>query len=224
MSDYNGNPVEPFFSGAISHRAFFFSLITRIPPVPSFEDGRAKIVPYGLRKIEAALLNNGFDENDIVIIHPKYLKRFLGPNTKIVGITSMDPVGMTYCDRTFTALVGFGDESRNAYAFRKLLHNKLFRKYSPKIVVGGAGAWQVRGKKMRQYFGIDHVIIGEGDITVPKIFKKILKNEPVPAVIKTESPQKDSEIPLIRGAAVFGTVEISRGCGRGCKFCTPNRR
>ncbi|HUY01431.1 MAG TPA: radical SAM protein [Candidatus Deferrimicrobium sp.] len=224
MSDYAGNPLDPFFSGSIPNRAFFFSWFNSIPPVPCDEEGRALVAPYGLRKIEAALLNNGIDEDDLIIIHPKYLKRHLGSNTKIVGITSMDPVGMTYCDRTFTAMIGFGDESRNAYAFRTLVHNKLLHKYHPKIIVGGAGAWQVRGRKMRQYFNIDHVIIGEGEVTVPDVFKKILRGDPVPPVIKAEAPKDDNAIPLINKPAVYGTVEISRGCGRGCKFCTPNRR
>jgi radical SAM superfamily enzyme YgiQ (UPF0313 family) len=222
MSDYNGNPVDPFFTGAISNRAFMFSWFTKIPPVPCSEDGRVKIAPYGLRKIEAALKTRGF--SDIVTIHPHYLKYHVGPNTKIIGITSMNPLGMTYCDRTFTAMVGFGDESRNAYYFRKLLHRKILHKYNAKIVVGGAGAWQIQGPKMRKYFGIDHVIMGEGEITVPETFGKLLRNELVPPVIKANSPQTDEDIPLIQNAAVFGSVEISRGCGRGCKFCTPNRR
>ncbi len=222
MSDYKGNPVDPFFTGAISNRAFIFTWFTKIPPVPCTEDGRVEYAPYGLRKIEAALTSNGF--SDVVTIHPHYLKYHVGPNTKIIGITSMNPLGMTYCDRTFTAMVGFGDESRNAYYFRKLLHSKILHKYNVKIVVGGAGAWQIQGPKMRTYFGIDHVIIGEGEVTVPKIFRKLLRNESVPPIIKTTSPQSDEEIPLIQNAAVFGTVEISRGCGRGCKFCTPNRR
>ncbi|NVM29657.1 MAG: B12-binding domain-containing radical SAM protein [Candidatus Helarchaeota archaeon] len=222
MSDYNKNPVEPFFSGAISRRALFFTLFTRIPPIPCLKDGTVKYAPYGLRKIEAALRNKAI--TDIVTVHPKYLKRHIGPNTKIVAITSMNPLGMTYCDRTFTALAGFGDESRNAYYFRKLLHSKVLRKNNHKIVVGGAGAWQIQGPKMRNYFGIDHVIIGEGELTVPEVFGKLLRNEAVPPVIRTKSPQTDEEIPLIQNAAIFGTVEVSRGCGRGCKFCTPNRR
>jgi len=211
MSNYDNNPVAPFFSGAISNRAFFLSLFTPIPPLPSYEDGRAIFAPYGLRKIEAALLNSGVDRNDVVTTHPKYLKRFLGPDTRIIAISSMDPVGMTYCDRTFTALVGFGDESRNAYAFRQLLHSKLLHKYNPKIIVGGAGAWQVRGDKMRDFFHIDHVVIGEGEVTFPEIAKKILKNEPVPPVIEATAPKSDAEILLIQNGAIFGTVEISRG-------------
>ena len=30
--------------------------------------------------------------------------------------------------------------------------------------------------------------------------------------------------PLIQGAACYGMVEITRGCGRGCAFCTPTMR
>jgi len=224
MSDYGGNPVNPFFTGAISNQAFFFSWFNPIPSVPSDGNGKAIIAPYGLRKIEAALLNDGFNETDVVTIHPKYLKQYIGPDTKIIAITTMDPVGMTYCDRTFTAMVGLGDESRNAYEFRNLLHNKILHNYNSKIIVGGAGAWQVSGEKMRQYFHIDHVIIGEGEVSFPEIVRKILNNELLPPVIEATPPRSDEEIPQIRNGAIFGTVEISRGCGRGCKFCTPNRR
>lgn len=222
MSDYDGNPVAPFFTGAISRSAFFFTLFTSIPPVPCHEDGQVMFAPYGLRKVEAALKNAGFQ--DVAIIHPRYLKQHIGPNTKIIAITSMNPLGLTYCDRTFTAMVGFGDESRNAYYFRKLLHNKHLHKVNAKIVVGGAGAWQVQGPKMQQYFNIDHVIIGEGEVTVPEVFQKLMKNQSVPPVIRATSAKNDDEIPLIQDGAIFGTVEISRGCGRGCKFCTPRQR
>jgi radical SAM superfamily enzyme YgiQ (UPF0313 family) len=77
---------------------------------------------------------------------------------------------------------------------------------------------------MHQYFHIDHVIIGEGEITAPDVFKKLLKGDDVPPVIRAVPPKDDNMIPLIQNPAIFGTVEISRGCGRGCKFCTPNRR
>jgi len=35
---------------------------------------------------------------------------------------------------------------------------------------------------------------------------------------------KLEEIPLIRHAASYGMVEITRGCGRGCQFCSPTMR
>jgi len=222
MSDYYGNPVDPFFTGAIPRTAILFTAFTQIPPVPCFDDGRVKIAPYGLRKVEGLLKTHGF--SDVAIVHPRYLKLHVGPHTKIIAITSMNPLGMTYCDRTFTAMVGFGDESRNAYYFRKLLHNPILHKYNTKIIVGGAGAWQVQGSKMRSYFKIDHVVIGEAEATLPDIIRKLLQGKYVPPVIRMATPKSDDEIPLIQGGAIFGTVEISRGCGRGCKFCTPNRR
>jgi radical SAM superfamily enzyme YgiQ (UPF0313 family) len=37
-----------------------------------------------------------------------------------------------------------------------------------------------------------------------------------------ETPLKSEEIPVIRRAVAGGTVEITRGCGRGCQFCSPD--
>ncbi|MFX1520987.1 MAG: radical SAM protein, partial [Promethearchaeota archaeon] len=35
-------------------------------------------------------------------------------------------------------------------------------------------------------------------------------------------PVKPEDVPLIQGPALGTYTEISRGCGRGCKFCAPN--
>ncbi len=68
---------------------------------------------------------------------------------------------------------------------------------------------------------IDYVHLGEGELSVPAMFKAILAGEKLPRIIKGGVPSID-EIPNIRAATIHGLVEISRGCGRGCAFCTPN--
>jgi hypothetical protein len=70
------------------------------PPVERTLDGRAKVAPYGLRKVEAILLQNGFSPDDVVVVHPADLDQFVGPDTKAVGISSMDPTGMGYVSKT----------------------------------------------------------------------------------------------------------------------------
>jgi radical SAM superfamily enzyme YgiQ (UPF0313 family) len=70
-------------------------------------------------------------------------------------------------------------------------------------------------------FGVDCVVIGEGEKAVVEIFRKTVKGERLPQVIRTQSCSEDEEIPCIKHAAVHGCIEISRGCGRNCQFCTP---
>jgi len=57
--------------------------------------------------------------------------------TKVIGITAMNTNGLTYCDQTFTALIGFGSDSYNSYKFRSLMFDKTLRNTTaPKILAG----------------------------------------------------------------------------------------
>jgi len=107
-----------------------------------------------------------------------------------------------------------------AVKFKELLSNPVIQRYKPKIVVGGAGAWQLEDKEIRNKLGIDCVVIGEGEKVVGPLFDKALNNEQLPEVVYGEVVPED-EIPLIGKATIDGIVEIARGCGRGCDFCVP---
>ena len=65
--------------------------------------------------------------------------------------------------------------------------------------------------------------MGEGEKTALEIFRKALKGEELPRVVETEPPDPEEICPIVN-PSIFGTVEITRGCGRGCKFCSPMMR
>jgi radical SAM superfamily enzyme YgiQ (UPF0313 family) len=190
------------------------------PPVKRDGDRRAKYAPYGLRKVEAILLENGFDESEVAVVHPFDLNAFVGSNTKAVGISSMDPTGMGYVSKTYSSIIG-GGEPLNAIEFKALVKHRSIRNYRPKVIVGGFGAWQLERKKVAESYGVDCVVIGEGEGAVVEIFKKAVNGEPLPRLVRVEKSSDDEHTPIIRHAAIHGCVEISRGCGRNCQFCTP---
>src|SRR5436189_3218263 len=70
-----------------------------IPPeriqCESWPDGRAKYVPNGTRVVEALLLRE-YDESDVVTCYHEYLDKFVGPETKVVGIHAHNPLGISY--------------------------------------------------------------------------------------------------------------------------------
>lgn len=225
MSDFNLNPFIAF-TGGFPSKIFPKRLLRKhwYPITPSEGDGRARFAPYGVRKIQA-LLEEEFGEENVVACTPQNLNKFVGPNTKAIGISTMDPLGIGFVSRTYTSLVAIGGEPIAADEFRNLMkHPKLKKKKRDyKVIVGGSGAWQIPRGNMQDEFKIDTVVIGEADYVAPEIFKKAMKGEKLPRVIRTEKP-KVEEISTITKPALFGVAEITRGCGKGCQFCSPTMR
>jgi len=219
MSEYGGNIFLGFSAcvpkGLIPDRLYFSVFC---PPVKANEEGQAEVAPCGTRKMEASLLEYGFPRKDIVIAHPDYLGKVIGPETKVVGLTENDPLGIGPATSTFTEL--FSGEAYMAVKFRELLDHPSMRRFHPRVIVGGPGAWQLEDPKLQEELGIDCVVIGEGEKVVGPLFEKALEGDPLPKVVYGEVVSEE-ELPLIRGATVSGIVEIARGCGRGCDFCVP---
>ncbi|MEM2984717.1 MAG: radical SAM protein, partial [Candidatus Jordarchaeaceae archaeon] len=159
-----------------------------------------------------------FDEEDVIVTSPEHLPQVIGPNTRVVGITETDPLGIGPATTTFRGL--FGGLPLMAWEFLLTLLKIRLSGFKPKIFVGGPGAWQLDNQEIRRVLGISCVVIGEGDTAVPPLFEKAFRGEKVPEVVYTD-PVPLQDIPLIRRPSVCGLVEIARGCGRGCKFCTP---
>ncbi|MEM4703972.1 MAG: radical SAM protein [Candidatus Bathyarchaeia archaeon] len=221
MSDYYNNQFVAFVAGfAKGPMPLWFLRKWLYPPVPRDRMGRALFAPYGLRKVEALLLENGFSESDVAVVHPADLEAFVGPDTKVVGISTMDPTGMGYVSKTYSSIVG-GGEPMNSIEFKALVRHPAIQRYRPKVVVGGFGSWQLERKKLIDEYGIDCVLIGGGTGAILDVFKKAVNGEALPKVVRAENNAGDDVAPLIRRAAMHGAVEISKGCGRNCQFCTP---
>lgn len=224
-----GWDADPFmaFAGGFPGRLFPKFLLRELyQPDKANPDYSAPFAPYGLRKIEATLLANGFDENDVITVHPKQLKHVMGPKTKVVGISSMDPLGMAYVSLTYTSLVGMGGVAATGIEFWRLTQNPTLNKYSIPRILGGAGSWQMKNPKIRKEYQFDCIVMGESEKIAPELFEKAVRGEKLPPLVQAERPA-DEDIPVIRNGAIYGAVEISRGCGRGCQFCSPtmkNRR
>ncbi|MGQ9460314.1 MAG: B12-binding domain-containing radical SAM protein [Candidatus Bathyarchaeaceae archaeon] len=222
MSEYHGGLFLGFSAcvpkGLISDRLYFSMLC---PSVKVNRDGSVKYAPCGIRKVEAALLNYGFQREDIIVAHPERINKVVGPNTKVVGIAETDPLGIAPATSSFTGLLG--GEAYMAVKFRELLSHPAIKRYKPKIVVGGPGAWQLESVETRKELGIDCVILGESEKVVGTIFEKAVNGETLPEIVHGEIVPEE-EIPTIRGPTICGLVEIARGCGRGCNFCVPTLR
>ncbi|MBM4248255.1 MAG: B12-binding domain-containing radical SAM protein [Euryarchaeota archaeon] len=220
MSHFGYNPFIAFT--CTFPQAFTKLVLQKYFAPDDLPDGRARFAPYGLRKVEA-LLAAEFGAENVVVSHYSDLDRFVGPATRVFAATSMDPMGLAYVSTTYNSLIGVGGESLNAVEFRRLMNHPALRRHRPRMLVGGSGVWQIRDTNSQSQFGIDLLFQGESERDLVGLVRKLLAGEKLPPYFVAGKP-KWEDVPQITGAATYGTVEIMRGCGRGCAFCTPTMR
>jgi radical SAM superfamily enzyme YgiQ (UPF0313 family) len=220
MSDYHKNEFLGFGACAPPNVIpnWLYSYLF-FPPIKT-EGGIPIAAPYGLRKIEAQLLSEGFD---VLTVDPNYVGKYIS-EAKVLGIHVMDPFGIGPASSTFAAVLK--KEPFLAQYFRFLMDKpeiKRSKKQGLKIIVGGPGSWQFHYRqKFVEEHGIDCVIEGEAEKIIGKIVHAALDGEDLPQFYEAsleETPGLD-EIPDIVNSSVNGLVEVGRGCCRGCKFCS----
>ena len=228
ISDYNSHGKEtpnPFmaFTSAFPNRIVPRRMLRDRWFAPEENDDHtARFVPLGLRKVEA-ILHREFPEADVKVVHPESLHHWVGPRTRVLGINTMNPLGLAYVDTTYSSIIGFGGESINSAEFKNTVTHPSVRKHRPKVIVGGGGAWQIERADAFEELGVDTITTGECEDIICPLFKKAIAGEELPRVVKGGRPDL-ADIPHIEHRSTYGLVEIMRGCGRMCKFCSPTLR
>lgn len=181
--------------------------------------GEVKVAQCGLRRIESALLKE-YKREDVFLAHPDMLDKCVGPQTKVIGINVMDPLGMAPVTTTMSP----EKLSYVAMKFKKMCASiiQLKKKYSFKVVVGGNGAWELAKPDRMKIHGIDTVVIGEADELALDLFHDLEAGD-APELLHTYVRNIEN-IPPIRGPTINSLIEAMRGCGRGCDFCDVNKR
>jgi radical SAM superfamily enzyme YgiQ (UPF0313 family) len=225
MSDFGNDAFMAFM--CTFPIGFMGKFIQKKIGVEMLPDGRPKIASYGLRKVEA-LLQEELGEDSVVVAHPKMLHKFVGDDTKIIGVSCHDPMGMAYVSTTYNSIIHAGGDAINYHYFRKLMNHPSIRgrdKKNTRLIAGGPGVWQIKDTDMQDEFGIDTLLYGDAEIDLPEIFQRVLNGEEIGREVKMHAVDPETmDIPLIRNPASFGCVEITRGCGRNCQFCYPTMR
>lgn len=183
-------------------------------------DGQAAYVPNGLRVIESLLLER-FRPEEVAVCYPDQLDRFIGSDTRVVGLHAHNPLGITFATDVYAHFYGARKQPVNAAEFQRLIEHRAIARHREhlKLIVGGPGAWQLERAGKLDPWRVDCLVDGEAEALAGDLFERAVRGESLPRQVHGSSPDP-ARIPLTRHRSTFGVVEITRGCGRGCQFCS----
>ena len=188
------------------------------------EDGSARYMPAGLRVLEAALLR-GYGADDIVACYPDDLDKFIGPDTRVVAVSTHNPLGVTFAAGVYASIFGSAKQPINSHYSRELFARvkaSPFRQHF-KVIVGGSGGWQIAQTNTWEEFSVDCVVEGRSESTeTMELFAKAIRGETLPRQIDVGHPRERDGILVPDKRTTFGVVEMTTGCGRRCQFCLPD--
>lgn len=192
--------------------------------VEKYDDGSAKYMPAGVRLVEKSLLRQ-YSQDDIVSCFPEDLEKFIGPNTRIVAVSTHNPLGVTFAAGVYTSIFGSSKMPINSHYSRELFAQI---KGNPnrenfKVIVGGSGGWQIIQTDLYEELGVDCVVDGRSESQdTLDLFAKAIRQEDLPKEVTVKHPQDRDAILFPDTRTTFGVVEMTTGCGRRCKFCVPD--
>jgi radical SAM superfamily enzyme YgiQ (UPF0313 family) len=214
---------------------------------PKAVGGRAARAPYSLRKLEASLLGE-FPASEVVVAQEDHIQDFVDDDTEIIGVTTMDPLGLSPLSTSLTLFFKTGNNPYVRKDFEDLIRriNRIRSGKKAKLLLGGPGVWEftVLPDELER-LGIDLAFQGEADDIVSDLFSHVTGNGGHSNLFHKGFQTFDDqfhklwvdderflsrdqfskqfpsleEIPDIVNPSVKGMIEVMRGCGVGCDFC-----
>ena len=188
------------------------------------DDGTARMMPAGARLLEISLLRR-YSPDDVVCCYPADLHKFIGPRTRIVAVSTHNPLGVTFAAGVYTSIFGSSKQPINAHYARELFASIKANPHrsSFKVIVGGSGGWQIVQTNAYEELSVDCVVEGRSESAQTlEIFAKAIQGEPLPRQIDVLHPKDRDGILFPDKRTTFGVVEMTTGCGRRCQFCVPD--
>jgi radical SAM superfamily enzyme YgiQ (UPF0313 family) len=181
-------------------------------------------MPAGLRVVERAMARE-FGADEVVACYPDDLDRFIGPRTRVVGVSVHNPLGVTFAAGIFASVFGSSRDPITSHYAKQMfatLGASPFRQ-SFKVIVGGTGGWQIVQTGSATDLGVDCVVDGRGETAeVAALFRRAVAGDPLPATLTIPHPASRDDILLPDKRTTFGAIELTTGCGRRCAFCGPD--
>jgi radical SAM superfamily enzyme YgiQ (UPF0313 family) len=188
------------------------------------EDDSARYMPAGLRVLEASLLRY-YDPADVAACYPEDLDKFIGPATRVVAISTHNPLGVTFAAGVYASIFGSNRLPINSHYAREMFARV---KASPfrsnfKVIVGGSGGWQIAQTNTWEELSVDCIVEGRSEAAdTVNLFARAIRGEALPRQVEVGHPRDRDAILVPDKRTTFGVVEMTTGCGRRCQFCLPD--
>jgi len=157
-------------------------------------DGTARYMPAGVRLVEESLLRE-FKPEDVAVCYPDDLDKFIGPNTRAVGVSTHNPLGVTFAAGVYTSMFGSSKEPINSYYAKTMFAKIKANPFRPnfKVIVGGSGGWQIIQTNTFEALGVDCVVEGRSESTdAVSLFHRAIRGEEVGTLIcRLDGEEKD---------------------------------
>jgi radical SAM superfamily enzyme YgiQ (UPF0313 family) len=192
--------------------------------VPTTAEGRAGTAPAGLRVLEAVLARE-FGADQVVVCYPDRLPEFIGDRTRVVAVSTHNPLGTTFAAGVYASIFGSSREPVNALYARRMFDTirACRQRHHFAVILGGSGAWQIEETGTEGAFGIDTVVSGRAEsVEVIDLFRRALSGEKLPRRLDAHHPHRAGQLVVPETRTSFGVVEMTTGCGRRCAFCQPD--
>ncbi|MBK5290850.1 MAG: B12-binding domain-containing radical SAM protein [Acidobacteriia bacterium] len=188
------------------------------------EDGSAKYMPAGVRLLEASLLRE-FSQDDMVACYPDDVDKFIGTDTRVVAVSTHNPLGVTFAAGVYTSIFGSSKVPINSH-YARLMFDRIkanSHRAGFKVIVGGSGGWQITQTNSFEALSVDCVVEGRSESQdVLELFHKAMRGEEIPRQMEAIHPKTREDILFPDKRTTFGVVEMTTGCGRRCQFCLPD--
>ncbi len=188
------------------------------------EDGSARYMPAGVRAFEAALLRE-YAPEDVVACFPEDLDNFIGPETRLVAVSTHNPLGVTFAAGVYASIFGSSREPINSHYSKQVFEKIKSSPFRPnfKVVVGGSGGWQIIKTDSYGELGVDCVVEGRSESAdTMELVRMAIRGEDLPRAMDAGHPRDRDGILVSDKRTTFGVVEMTTGCGRRCNFCVPD--
>src|SRR5215207_9597606 len=155
-------------------------------------DGSARYMPAGVRLVEKSLLRE-YRSDDVVACFPDDLDKFIGPRTRVVAVSTHNPLGVTFAAGVYTSIFGSSKMPINSHYAREMFarikaspHRERF-----KVIVGGSGGWQITQTDTFDELGVDCVVEGRSESAdTMDLFRRAVRGEELPRQLEVAHPRE----------------------------------